>query len=137
MTNIEEELNVLATLPPAQLRERWMEVTGAPLPKISARLLHLALAYELQVRATGGLSKETRQRLAQLEGRRTRTSAASPGTRLVRSWNGAVHVVTIGEDGTITWNGQRWASLSAVARAITGTRWSGPAFFGLRQKVAS
>jgi len=53
--------------------------------------------------------------------------------RLMREWNGTLHVVTIDEDGSIVWNGRTWKSLSEVARTITGTRWSGPAFFGLRQ----
>jgi hypothetical protein len=54
--------------------------------------------------------------------------------RLVREWNGVLHIVTIGDDGTINWQGRTWASLSQIAREITGTRWSGPAFFGLKQK---
>ena len=57
--------------------------------------------------------------------------------RLVRSWNGVAHIVTVGEDGNITWSGKSWNSLSEVARAITGTRWSGPAFFGLKRKAAA
>lgn len=57
--------------------------------------------------------------------------------RLMREWNGTLHVVTVDEDGTILWNDREWGSLSAVARAITGTRWSGPAFFGLRTRKAA
>ena len=53
--------------------------------------------------------------------------------RLIREWNGTTHVVTIGEAGAVDWSGKTWRSLSEVARAITGTRWSGPAFFGLKQ----
>jgi hypothetical protein len=52
--------------------------------------------------------------------------------RLVREWHGTVHVVTVDEDGSIHWNGRSWRSLSEIARTITGTRWSGPAFFGLK-----
>jgi hypothetical protein len=134
---IEEELAALATMSSAQLRERWIEVTGAVVPKVSPALLRLALAYALQEKAFGGLSRRTSQRLAQLAGGKTRTSDARPGMRLVREWNGSLHVVTIGEDGTIRWNDRDWKSLSEVARAITGTRWSGPAFFGLKQKQAA
>ena len=65
---------------------------------------------------------------------KTITRAAQPGTRLMREWNGKLHVVMIGEDDVIRWNEREWRSLSEVARAITGTRWSGPAFFGLKQK---
>lgn len=58
--------------------------------------------------------------------------------RLAREWNGKLHVVTVGEDGVIRWSDGEWRSLSEVARAITGTRWSGPAFFGLKaRKVAA
>ena len=57
--------------------------------------------------------------------------------RLVREWNGTVQVVEVDESNTIRWNGRAWGSLSEVARAITGTRWSGPAFFGLKRKVAA
>ena len=57
--------------------------------------------------------------------------------RLVREWGGKAHVVTIGEDKVIRWNEREWQSLSEVAREITGTRWSGPAFFGLKRKLAA
>jgi hypothetical protein len=68
---------------------------------------------------------------------KTKTSPVTPGMRLVREWDGKVHVVTIGEDKVIRWNEREYNSLSEVARAITGTRWSGPAFFGLKKKVAA
>lgn len=57
--------------------------------------------------------------------------------RLVREWNGEVHVVSVADDGTVRWQDKDWRSLSEVARAITGTRWSGPAFFGLKKRVAA
>jgi hypothetical protein len=65
------------------------------------------------------------------------TQAARPGTRLIREWNGTAHIVTIGDDGVIRWNDRAWRSLSEVAREITGTRWSGPAFFGLKKRLAA
>jgi hypothetical protein len=55
----------------------------------------------------------------------------------VREWHSTLHIVTVSEDGKIIWNDREWRSLSAVARTITGTRWSGPAFFGLKQKRAA
>jgi len=55
-----------------------------------------------------------------------------PGMRLVREWQGVTHIVTVGEDGVLRWNEREWRSLSQIARTITGTQWSGPAFFGLR-----
>jgi hypothetical protein len=57
--------------------------------------------------------------------------------RLVREWSGKAHVVTIGEDKVIRWDEREWRSLSEVAKAITGTHWSGPAFFGLKRKAAA
>ena len=131
---LEDQLAALATMSSAQLREEWAKVTGRVLPQVSPKLLRLALAWEIQAKAHGGLSRRTQQRLAQLANAKTRTSEALPGMRLVREWNGAIHIVTIGEDKVIRWNDRDWASLSEVARAITGTRWSGPAFFGLKQK---
>ena len=100
-------------------------------------MLRLALAWELQAKALGGLSRLTRQKLDQLARGATRTEPTRPGTRLVREWQGKAHIVTIGEDGVIRWNEREWNSLSEVARAITGTRWSGPAFFGLKRKAAA
>jgi len=100
-------------------------------------MLRLALAWEYQARALGGLPRTTQQKLAQLAGGRSSTREAKAGMRLTREWNGAVHVITIGEDRVIRWNDREWRSLSEVARAITGTRWSGPAFFGLRQRIAA
>ena len=137
MSGIEEELARLATLSSAELREMWERVTGSAVPKVSPKLLRLALGYELQARALGGLSRKSQQQLAQLAAARTRTSAAQPGMRLVREWNGSVHVVVIDEDGAVRWNDREWRSLSEVARAITGTRWSGPAFFGLKLRIAA
>ena len=133
---VEEEVAALVTLSPAQLRERWTKLTDAVVPKVSPKLLRLALAYELQARMYGGLSRQTQQRLAQIAAAKTQTRDVQPGMRLVREWNGTVHVVDVDESNAIHWNGRTWGSLSEVARAITGTRWSGPAFFGLKQKVA-
>jgi hypothetical protein len=131
---VEDQLVALATISSAQLHEHWTRTTGRVLPRVSPKLLRLALAWEIQAQVHGGLSRRTQQRLAQLANAKTKTSQALPGMRLVREWNGTVHVVTIGEDKIIRWNDREWKSLSEVARAITGTRWSGPAFFGLKQK---
>lgn len=137
MDTLDEQLAGLATLSPAQLRQSWQQVTGAPVPKVSPTLLRRALGYELQAKALGGLSRSTQQKLAQLAAARTRTTVAQPGMRLVRAWNGTIHVVLIGDDHVIRWQNREWRSLSAVARAITGTRWSGPAFFGLKQRITA
>jgi hypothetical protein len=137
VSRLDEQLAGLATMSSAQLRELWQKVAGGPVPKVSPKLLRLALGYELQVRALGGLSRSTQQKLTQLAAAKTRTTAAQAGMRLVREWNGTVHVVIIGEDNVVRWNDREWRSLSEVARAITGTRWSGPAFFGLKRRIAA
>ncbi len=85
----------------------------------------------------GGLSRAARQQLEGSGETPPRTIPLAPGLRLVREWQGTVHVVTVDETGTILWNGRSWKSLSEVARAITGTRWSGPAFFGLKPRKAA
>ncbi|MHA6724035.1 DUF2924 domain-containing protein [Sphingomonas sp. RS2018] len=135
---LEEQLGRLAGLSSAELRVEWRRVTATPLPRISPSLLRLALAWEIQALALGGLSRETRRTLVELDTGKARTLGVQPGTRLVREWQGRVHIVTIGEDRVIHWEGRAYNSLSEVARAITGTRWSGPGFFGLKQrKVAA
>ena len=137
MASVEEELAALETASPAQARERWTQLTGKPVPRVSPALLRLAVAYEVQARAYGGLSRVTQQKLDQLAAAKTVTSSARAGMRLVREWNGKAHVVVVAEDGVIRWDEREWRSLSEVARAITGTRWSGPAFFGLKRKLAA
>lgn len=131
---LEQELAALETMSSAQLREKWLRLTGKPRPRISPSMLRLALAWELQARVYGGLSRKTAQKLDQIIAAKTETRDARPGMRLVREWNGVLHVVTIADDGSVEWNGRLWVSLSKVAREITGTRWSGPAFFGLKRK---
>ncbi len=134
---VEERLARLLTLSSADLRHEWRLLTKSPAPRISPRMLRLALAWEIQARAFGGLSRETTRQLDQLAAAKTKTSPVQSGMRLVREWNGTAHVVTVGEDKVIHWSGREWNSLSEVAREITGTRWSGPAFFGLKKKLAA
>ena len=121
----------------SDLRQRWQTLVRSPAPKVSPKMLRLALAWEIQARGAGGLARATTQTLDQLGRGQTRTQAATAGMRLVREWGGRVHVVTVGEDQIIRWDNSEWRSLSEVARAITGTRWSGPAFFGLKKRAAA
>ncbi len=137
MSAVEAEIAALEVLSSAVLRDRWSALTGSPVPRISPKLLRLALAWELQARGFGGLSRATTRTLGQLGRGETLTAPARPGMRLVREWQGRVHVVTVGEDQVVRWEERPYRSLSEVARAITGTRWSGPAFFGLKKKVAA
>jgi hypothetical protein len=116
-----------------RLAQHWQEYFGAPPPPRTSRsLLVRAVAYKMQERALGGLSPATRQVLCGDEpapGRRTRS--LPPGTVLIREWHGVGHQVTIGADGVL-YRGERYGSLSEVARLITGARWSGPRFFGVK-----
>ena len=137
MIALDQQLAALPGMSPAALREAWGRTTGTSVPRISPSLLRLALAWEIQAGALGGLPRATTAALDQLERGQTTTRAPAAGMRLVREWGGKVHLVMIGEDRIIRWDGREWKSLSEVARAITGTRWSGPAFFGLKRKLAA
>jgi len=137
MPGIDEKLAALATMSSAQLREDWQRVVKTPAPQLSRAMLRLALAWEIQARAHGGLSRTTQQKLAQIVAGNTRTTSVSAGTQFIREWQGKVHVVTIDGDNVVRWNDGTYNSLSEVARAITGTRWSGPAFFGLKKRAAA
>ena len=134
MAKLDDRLVELERMSKGDLKDRWAQLTGRKVPKVSENMLRLALAYEMQAKALGGLSRKTKHRLDQVPAAKTETKDTRPGMRLAREFGGKVHVVTIGDDGAICWNDKEWRSLSEVARAITGTRWSGPAFFGLREK---
>ena len=131
------KLAALETMSSGDLRREWQRLTGEIAPRVSPSLLRLALAWELQAQALGGLPRAVQQQLDQWGAGKTRTTAAGPGTRLVREWQGKAHVVTIGDDKGIRWEGRAYRSLSQVAKAITGTHWSGPAFFGLKKRLAA
>jgi hypothetical protein len=133
--NVGTELARLEAMSSADLRDRWRKLVGTPAPRISPKMMRLALAWEIQASVHGGLPRQVTQALDQLARGETRTQAARAGMRLVREWGGRIHVVTVGEDQVIRWDEREWRSLSEVARAITGTRWSGPAFFGLKTKA--
>ena len=132
MSRLVDQLAEIASMDKADLKMRLTQITGKPAPKVSLAMLRLAVAYELQVKALGGLSRKSRQRLDGSDSDKPAMRYIRPGMRLAREHGGTMHVVTIGEAGEIRWKDREWRSLSEVARAITGTRWSGPAFFGLR-----
>ena len=134
---LQDELAALEDMSSSALRETWQRLTGEIAPRVSPKLLRLALAYELQAKELGGLSRTAQQKLDQLAAGKTQTAAARPSTRLIREWQGKAHVVTIGEDNVIRWGDREFRSLSQVAKAITGTHWSGPAFFGLKKRIAA
>ena len=139
-----ERLAGLPDLPLYELKQAWAAAWGSPPPKgARRRFLLLGIAWQWQARIHGGFSRATERRLAALEatirqGNGIEPGAVKPaprllpGTRLLRDWRGERHEVHVGEKGYV-WRGATHASLSAIARAITGSRRNGPAFFGLRE----
>jgi hypothetical protein len=133
-SEVAREIAGLDELDRESLIARWRAAYGAPPPrKLSRALMEKALAYEIQCAAFGGLSGAAKRALraaATTKGKSTGPRSLNPGARLVREWNGVVHEVDVGGDGYV-WQDQRYRSLTAIARRITGTKWSGPRFFGL------
>ena len=111
--------------------------------RLSRELLNRGITYKLQERTFGGLSKSSLRKLDWLEvdpsaGEQRKSIppvSLKPGTRLIRDWHGVTHTVLVHADG-LEWNGRRYNSLTLIAREITGARWSGPRFFGLRTRAA-
>jgi hypothetical protein len=142
---IEEELATLDGLSLQALRARHQEITGTPLPKFMRRgLMVLAVSHAVQEEAFGGLERRSQKQLDELvagivpDGEKPpapRNRKIRSGTRLLREWQGRVHEVLATGDG-FTWNGERYRSLSVIAREITGTRWNGWVFFGVKKKKA-
>jgi Protein of unknown function (DUF2924) len=146
-TSIEDEIAHLRGLDLRGLRARWLSVFQRPAPAhLTRQLLFSVIAYRLQADRFDDLDHATRQvldrtaatetapamsaRLASFDQKRTEPT---PGTVLVREWDRRSQRVTVMADG-FAWNGQTYDSLSKVAFAITGTKWNGPRFFGLRSK---
>jgi len=131
---IYDEVRALERLDLYALRDEWRKRYGEP-PKLRSReLLGLQLAWKIQADAFGGLTPEVKAKL-RAPGKIKAGPQLMVGTRLTREWKGAPQVVFVTESG-LEWNGQTYMSLSAVARAITGIRWNGPRFFGLRDEAA-
>ena len=130
--SLKDRLADIEAMTTAEKKEEWRRLMKSPPPlAFGAGLLGRALAYHEQERALGGLSAADRKRIRRggTAGANT-ASEVDPGTWLSRTWHGEVHQVVILEHG-VDYRGERYASLTAVARKITGTRWSGPRFFGL------
>lgn len=138
MTDFEQEIASLANLSHPDLVTHWQGIHGAPPPKgISRKLLLLATSYRMQVDAFGALDAKTNRYLRDVAKGTPNAVRPSPslrpGMRLMREWNGRTHMVDVTENGLL-WHGKSYSSLSAIAREITGARWSGPRFFGLRRQ---
>jgi hypothetical protein len=144
---LESEIAHLRGLDLDGLRARWRSLTGRAAPAHVPRTLLLqVLAYRLQAAALGDLAPRTARLLDRLAAPGRSNARAQvpipdrigirPGTVLVREWDGTSQRVMVLANG-FAWNGNTYKSMSQVARAITGTRWNGPRFFGLRDKYAS
>jgi hypothetical protein len=136
-----EALSRLPKLDLRELREEWRLLYKADAsPHLSRELLIRAVAYRMQEVAVGGLRPERQRQLRHIaqelkENGQARTPLRpqlKPGTRLLREWQGRTYEVVVLDDG-FSWEGTQYRSLSAIARKITGTAWSGPLFFGLKQ----
>lgn len=133
----------LKAMPTPELKEQWRKLFATEPPPYNRRFLESRLAHRIQELAYGGLKPQTVARLEalgeQLDGgnitlRRIRgDDKPIAGTRLIREWQGIEHSVTVLNDG-YEWQGRPYQSLSAIARAITGTRWNGWVFFGLKNR---
>jgi hypothetical protein len=142
--SIAEQIAVLPSLNKAQLLPIWVDNFHTdPPPKLRKELMVPILAYRIQEREYGGLSHGARKKLQQLarslqiekQSQANIKSNLKTGTRLIRSWKGEVHEVSVSGSG-YEYRGRQFASLSHIAREITGTRWSGPLFFGTKKQVS-
>jgi hypothetical protein len=146
-TSVEDEIVHLRGLDLKGLRARWQSVLQRPAPDhVPRHLLFAIIAYRIQADRFGDLDHETRQLLDRTDAKEPGTAMSArlvsfdqkrteltPGTVLVRDWDRRLQRVMVMSDG-FAWNGQTYDSLSKVAFAITGTKWNGPRFFGLREK---
>ena len=132
-TRATREIAGLADLSRDELLEQWTCLIGAEPPKrLTKDLLVRGIAYEIQAQELGGLTAAEKKELAALATgpRPADLPKSKTGMRLYRSWQGMTHEVLVLKSG-YSWRNKRYESLSEVARAITGTRWSGPRFFGV------
>jgi Protein of unknown function (DUF2924) len=143
-SSIAQRLASLPRLGKPALGELWLRLFKREPPAMRKALMLQIVAYRLQEQALGGLSEPSRRRLRQLARALEDDPNASvstrpsikPGTRLVRQWKEQVHVVEVETEG-YEYKGARYKSLSEIARLITGTRWSGPLFFGLKDRQSN
>jgi hypothetical protein len=136
VATIEAEITQIRAMSIDRLRPRWRQIFGRTPPQgLTKDLLGRMIAYRIQEEAFGGLDRATAQLLDRLaqdgKGRADPVRRMKAGTVLVREYRGERHTVTVVPDGYV-WREQTYASLSTIARAITGTSWNGPRFFGLR-----
>jgi hypothetical protein len=131
------DLQRIADLSGDTLASAWTATFASPMPEVAPSLIRRALAYERQERKFGGLPQVARKHLEAVSAEAIAAHPEPPrklksGTRLMREWNGTMYTVVVTADG-FEFGGRNWRSLSVIARHITGARWSGPRFFGLKQ----
>src|SRR6266404_3763267 len=138
---LEAEIAGLPDLGHKELRKCWKLLFGRPAPKsLRRKFMARAVAYQMQVAAYGGLSEATKRRLREIaiaisKGDRTGVFSGvqiKPGTQLIRQWQNTTHTVMVLDEG-FTLDGRTYKSLSAIAKAFTGTNWNGYAFFGVKR----
>jgi len=144
MNPLDSDLAGLPELSARQLRAAWRTLRcGEPMAPSSRDLMVREIAYKMQERVHGGLAPAVKRRLRALaqETESNEAGALAPalllkaGTRLLREWGGRTHTVIVLDDG-FEYDGERYRSLTEIARRITGAHWSGPRFFGLRKAAA-
>lgn len=145
--DVSAEIDRLSALTLFELRDAWKSLhRQSPPMRISRDLLVRGITYKLQERSLGGLSRSILAKLERIQAdvdagaskgdlrKSAPPISLKPGTRLIREWRGVTHTVLVDADG-FEWNGQRYRSLTLIAREITGAHWSGPRFFGLRKRA--
>ena len=143
MFKFARDIEALGRMSPAELRSAWRETFKQAAPQLTPDFLARAIAYRLQERQHGGLTSPVRREVARLtrlvartgECQPTNQISLKPGTRLVREWNGRALNVLVRDEG-FELDGRQYASLTQIAHYVTGTRWSGPRFFGLKSRKA-
>ena len=144
-SSLSSELAAIATMTYSELHLAWRRhYRAVPPKKMSRDILELGIAWKIQENKLGGLGAAVKRQIAELartmeaksDLAKPRAISLKPGARLLRAWDGVTHEVLVVEDGFL-WAGKTWRSLSAIAREITGTRWSGPRFFGLTATTES
>lgn len=142
MSDLEAELAAIPNMSSLELMDRWQPLGQGAAPRVPLRVLQRLYAQLLQEQTLGGLSAQCLEELtAAAKAEKSKAPAPPPprqvmltaGTRLVREWNGRTISVDV-EGESYIWNDQHYGSLSEIARAVTGTRWSGPRFFGVANR---
>lgn len=140
MRKLDEQLAALKAMNTVELRAEWRRVWKSPAPPLGHDLLRRGIAWKLQEKVHGGFTRATLKEIGRLsrlveQGKPlVPDRAAKPGTRLVREWHGKVHIVVVLDEGYL-FEDRNYGSLTQIATAITGVKWSGPRFFGLTHRA--